>query len=271
MIAIVTESLSCMNVADCATYGVSLAPMDCVAGGSRLQDRILTSEELLPDEAYFSVPPSEEEYRTRFAALLRDFDGVLCMTTSRKFSDSNRNATLAAAPFAGRVVVIDSGSVAGGLFLLVLCARHMVNQGYPMSRIKAEVEAYRHNLRVSFSARNARVLAEAKKLSYIPGNRPILSQHPVFRIEDGGIGVTKFVSGGRALAEELVSVLEGPRSDGRQGPSQVLIHYAARTQTVEQVVACIRRLYPAATIYERPITRSLQFNLGQDIIGLVGD
>lgn len=272
MIAIVTETLSCMNVADCASYGVSLAPMDCIMGGRCFHDRIVATEEPVTDEGGYTVPPTEEEYRTRFETLLGEFDAILCITASRKFSDSHRHALMAALPHSGRVVVIDSGSVAGGLFLLVLHARHMISLGYPMSRIKVELESYKHTLRVSFTANSTKVLQNAKKLSYqLPVGRPILSQQPVFRIEKGGIGVATFTTGDHRIADEMLSVLTPPPDSGRRAPSHVVIHYANRTPGVEYLVSRVRELYPSATVYERPITLSLQVNLGRDIVGIIGD
>ncbi len=270
MIAIVTETLSCLNVADCAAFGVSLAPLDCVEGDRILHDRILTAAEDLSSGEAYSIPPSEEEYRTRFDALLGEFDGILCITASRKFSDSHRNAILAAVPFGGRVVVLDSGSVAGGLFLTVLRARHLITLGYPMSRIKAELESYRNTLRVSFTANSTRALQEAKKLSFkLPVGRSILSQQPVFHIKRGGIGVATFVSGELRVMDELLTVLE--TEPPHRPPSHVVVHYADRTRAVEYLLDRIASLYPSATVYERPITLSLQLNLGTDIVGLIGD
>ncbi len=272
MIAIVTESLSCMNLADCAAFGVSLAPLDCVVGNRIARDRIMTEEEPLPPGEGYTAPPTELEYRTRFSVLLRDYDGVLCITASRKFSDSHRNALRAAVSLGGRVTVIDSGSVAGGLFLLVLRARHLVTLGYPMSRIKAELESYKNDLRVSFTAASEKALEGAKKISYRhPVGRSILSRHPVFRIEGGGIGVSAFSPDGMGMADELLRVLTPLPGSTRRAPSHVVIHYGTRTATVDYLVRRVQTLYPSATVYERPITLSLQINLGSQIIGVIGD
>lgn len=268
MIAIVTESLSCMNLSDCAAYGISLAPLDCVMGEELCRDRILTAEQALAEGEGHSLPPSEESYRTRFEVLLRDFDGVLCITASRKFSDSNRHATLAAASFGGRVQVVDSGSVAGGLFLLVLRARHLITLGYPMSRIKAELEAYKNTLRVSFTTESVTPLREAKRLSAkAPVGNAILSRRPIFRIEGGGIGLHTHAPSGLRAVESLLSVFEGER----RPPSHLAVHYANRTEELEYLLLRLRELYPSATVYERPITLSIQLNLGCRILGVVGD
>ncbi len=285
MIAIVTETLSCMNLSDCAALGVSLAPLDCVIDGLRSRDRIILSEQTVPPGDGFSVPPTEQDYRTRFAALLADHDGVVCITASGKFSDSNSNALHAAAEFAGRVVVVDSGSVAGGLFLLTLQARYLISLGYPMSRIKAELEIHKNALRVSFTTDSTRALEAAKKLSYkMPVGQAILSRHPIFRIERGGIGVYGYASGAHRVADELLSVFAAPRDDGeiRPAPTQIVVHYGvyddagtsdapAHSPAVEHLLRRIRELYPDATVYERPITLSLRVNLGRDIIGLIGN
>ena len=66
------------------------------------------------------------------------------------------------------------------------------------------------------------------------------------------------------------SRLEAPRR-GRPSPSHVVVHYANRTRTVEYLLYRLRETYPSATVYERPITLSIQMNLGHGILGLVGD
>ncbi len=271
MIAIVTETLSCMNPVDCVAYSVSLAPLDCILEDRILQDRILT-----PDDSYavgYSAPPSEETYRTLFADLLETHDGVISITASRRFSDSNRHAQKAAMAFGGRVMVLDSGSVAGGLFLMAQRARHLVSLGYPFSRIKAELESYKNFLRVSFTADTTQILQNAHRISYKmpPLDRPIRSEHPVFRIERGGIGVSNFAAGDHGIADELLDVLIPPALSRRRSPSHVMVHYDERTELLEYLLDRIRVLYPSATVYERPITFSLQLNLGHDIVGLIAD
>ena len=272
MIALVTETLCCMNPADCAAYGVHMIPLTCHRGEQICTDRILSREESIPGGEGFSVPPSEELYRQHFEELLGTHDGVFCITASRKFSESNRHATLAAASFDGRVVVIDSGTVAGGLFLLVLRARHMVTLGYPMSRMKAELESYKNNLRVSFTTDDIQVLRNAKRLVYKPADGDAVTpRHPVFRIENGEIGVFEISTTNRHTVESMLSVFTAPRSAARTAPSRVVVHYANRTAIVEYLLTRLAELYPSATIYERPITLSIQLNLGHDILGVIGD
>ncbi len=270
MIAIVTETLCCMSEADCAAYGVFLVPLDCCVGARILPDRIIPSEESVPDGEGCSIPPSEDDYKARFQELLQTHDGVLCITASRKFSDSNRNASLASASLGGRVTVIDSGSVAGGLFLLVLRARHLVTLGYPMSRIKAELESYKNSLKVSFTTASVKVLQDAHKLVCKPPVDESAAHRPIFRIEGGSISVTGYTSDDRATVAALLSALEDPRR-GRPSPSHVVVHYANRTRTVEYLLYRLRETYPSATVYERPITLSIRMNLGRSILGLVGD
>ena len=272
MIALVTETLSCMDQSDIEAYGVRLIPLTCRFGDRVCEDRILTREETLTDTPYGSIPPSEEDYRACFETLLRDHDGVFCITASRKFSESNRHATLAAASFGGRVVVIDSGTVAGGLFLLTLRARHMITLDYPMSRMKAELESYKNSLRVSFTTDSTEVLRSAKRLRYTPeSTAPGPAKHPVFRIENGEIGVFDLTAGNRLTVDALLQVFREPRTTGRPAPSRVVVHYADRSPAVEYLLTRLGELYPSATLYERPITLSIQVNLGRDIVGVVGD
>lgn len=270
-IAIVTETLCCMSGTDCEAFGVRMVPLSCQVGDTVTADRIIAAEEPVPDGEGRSIPPSEEAYRAVFGELLETHDGVLCITASRNFSDSNRHAALASASFGGRVTVIDSGAVAGGLFLLVLRARHLVTLGYPMSRIKAELESYKNTLKTSFTTASVKVLQNAHKLVCDPPeDREHTAKRPIFRIANGSIGVTDFTDDYRATAAALLSALEDPRR-ARRSPSHVVVHFANRTRTAEYLLYRLRETYPTATVYERPITLSLQLNLGHDILGVIGD
>lgn len=272
MIALVTETLCCMNQSDTVAYGVRLIPLSCRVGERVCTDRILSREESVSSVGYSSVPPTEAEYRALFGSLLETHDGVFCITASRKFSESNRQASLASASFGGRVVVIDSGTVAGGLFLLTLRARHMITLGYPMSRMRAELESYKNSLRVSFTTDSTEVLQRAKRLRYTPEDAlPPSAKHPVFRIENGEIGVYGLTAGHKQTVEALLDVFREPRSVGRSAPSRVVVHYADRSSAVEYLLTRLGELFPSATLYERPITLSIQVNLGRDIVGVVGD
>jgi fatty acid-binding protein DegV len=82
-IAIVTETLCCMSDRDCEAYGVRMIPLTCQVGSSVTGDRVISSEQPVPDGDGRSVPPTEEAYRTHFAGLVTAYDGVLCITASR--------------------------------------------------------------------------------------------------------------------------------------------------------------------------------------------
>ena len=270
-IAIVTETLCCMSEGDCEAYGVSMIPLACRVGSSVTMDRVISAEQPVTDGEGCSIPPSETAYRAHFEELLGRYDGVLCITASRKFSDSHRNAILASATLGGRVTVIDSGAVAGGLFLLVLRARHLVTLGYPISRIKAELESYKNSLKISFTTASVAVLQNARRLVYKPASEgESVNRRPIFRIENGSIEVTDFTEDDRSTAMTLLSVLDDPHR-GRRAPSHVVVHYANRTRTVEYLLYRLRETYPSATVYERPITLSIQLNLGHGILGVIGD
>jgi fatty acid-binding protein DegV len=140
-----------------------------------------------------------------------------------------------------------------------------------MSRIKAELESYKNTLKISFTTASVKVLQNANKLVYKPpAEGEPKNRRPIFRIENGSIGVTDFTEDDRATAAALLSALDDPRR-ARRAPSHVVVHYANRTHAVEYLLYRLRELYPTATVYERPITLSIQLNLGHDILGVIGD
>ena len=117
-----------------------------------------------------------------------------------------------------------------------------------------------------------RELAHRLRLRYTPeSTAPGPAKHPVFRIENGEIGVFDLTAGNRLTVDALLQVFREPRATGRPAPSRVVVHYADRSPAVEYLLTRLSELYPSATVYERPITLSIQVNLGRDIVGVVGD
>ena len=79
MIAIVTESLSCMTRKDQESLNVVPVLLECVIDGESYPDYFVTEESAVKPGSH-SLPPSASAYRSVFAKLLEEGYEVLCIT-----------------------------------------------------------------------------------------------------------------------------------------------------------------------------------------------
>ena len=263
MTVIVTESLSCMTMELCRTNNTVLVPVDCFIDGKRYSDRI--TNDVPPPEDSHSVPPSTETYRKTFDKYVSSGQKVICITTSCKISCAYDNATSAASEFStDKVRVVDSGVVAGGLFLMVKHVREKFGDDGDLCEIVASLEEYKKRISVKFTSNNTDRLENTHRLALSdPEKRPRLDQKPVFIIEDGSIIHRSSASPGFREISELITELDDPK--------YVVLHYLEKNEYLHEVGTAIKKKCPKAKIFTFPITLSLKINLGTSIIGIIGD
>lgn len=264
MIAIVTESLSCMNRNDQEELNVVPVLLECIIDGKSYPDYFVTHEGPVKDGSH-SLPPSASAYCSVFSKLLEEGYDVLCITISKKISSSYDNAIQALNSLnSDRIHVINSNSVAGGLFLLARKAFAEAQAGASLAEIAASVNAYKKQLCVSFTMNEISIISKQRRISSNKHiGRPIMNQKPILTIVDGSIMQIESRAPGYKEIKALVKVLNDPQN--------IVVHYAERSSTVNDLVVMLNEKYPNAVIYERPITMSLKVNLGSDIIGIIGD
>lgn len=263
MTVIVTESLSCMTPELCRTNNTHLIPIDCFINGKRYSDRITNA--VPPPKDSYSLPPTKEAYARVFKRFTDSGQNVLCITVSKRMSSSYMSAVGAAEGYSpDRVRVIDSGTVAGGLYLIVKYVRETFDDDTPLDVIADAVIKYKTGIRASFTTENSdRLIAYNRLGSNVEHRRPILNQKPIFFIEDGSITHKTSASPGFREISELVSVLNNPR--------YVVLHYLEKDSYLREVGNAIKQKCPNSKIYTVPITLSLKINLGTSIIGVIGD
>lgn len=263
MTVIVTESLSCMTQEICRTNNVFLVPVGCVIDGKNYSDRI--TNDVPPPEDSYSVPPSVETYAKAFEKFVSAGHKVICITTTEKLSCAYENAVSAASEYSeDQVRVIDSGVVAGGLFLMVKHVREKFGKDGDLSEIATSLEEYKKRITVKFTSNNTDRLENAHRLAQTnPNSMPSFGQKPVFIIENGSIIHKSAASPGFREISELITELDDPK--------YVVLHYLEKNEYLHEVGTAIKKKCPKAKIFTVPITLSLKINLGTSIIGIIGD
>lgn len=256
---IVTESISCLTTEDCSKYGVTLLPLYNVCRGEMAKDFIGNYD----NEDSFTLPPSEYDYYRAFYDIVQTGEKVLCITLSRKLSQAYANAVESATKFeSGDVVVMDSMTVAGGQFLMIMKAREMEASGMEFNNIVKMLEQYRHSITVSFAVTNISKIKKSKRIStFSRGNLPILSQKPVFFIMNGGVNYALGNNTIFGCIKQIIAKLGNP--------STIIVHYSSQIGE-RDFVESVKKKFPSTNVIMRKVTASLLINIG-DVIGAVGD
>jgi len=263
MTVILTESVCCMSQELCRTNGTVLLSLDCFIEGKKYSDRVTNA--VAPPKNSYSLPPSTEAYERAFRRYVDAGHRVLCLTISKRISGSYESAVAAAVGFSpDEVSVVDTETVAGGIFLIIKYLREKYGNDASPVVMAAAAEEYKKRITATFSTVNSDRLVESSRISNnVEYRRPILNRRPVFRIEDGAIVQKSSASHGYMEISELIADLNSPE--------YVVVHYLEKSPYLREIGNAIKQKHPGVKIYTVPITLSLKINLGTSIIGVIGN
>ena len=117
-IRIITDSASDIYQSEAKQMNIDVLPLKTIFGTEEYLDGVnLSHEEFYHKLIESDVLPTTSQispfdYEEKFRAAVDQGDDVVCITLSSKLSGCYQSATMAAAEFPGRVVVVDSLNVA---------------------------------------------------------------------------------------------------------------------------------------------------------------
>ena len=162
--ALVSDSSCSLTAREAAALGVGLVPLHVT-----LRDRRAPEPEIDPRDFYARLragdtattsQPSPEEFLTAFAAAAAGgAEHVLCLTCASTMSGTHASALLAAGLAEVAVDVIDSGTISGGLRLLVVEASRALAAGESGEEVLALVTSLTGRVRSTWSADSPALLA----------------------------------------------------------------------------------------------------------------
>ena len=143
MIHLVTDSTSDISPSDAQALGVHVVPLIVRFGDEQYRDGVdIDADQFYAKLEHTEVQPttsqpSPDVFATLFRTLLADpADHVVGLHISSKLSGTLQSATLAAQEFdPGRIHLVDTESVSGGLQLLVRAALDDIKAGDPASTV----------------------------------------------------------------------------------------------------------------------------------------
>ena len=227
MIHLVTDSTSDISLSDARALGVHVVPLIVRFGEEQYRDGV----DIDADQFYAKLEetgvhpttsqPSPDVFATLYRTLLADPDDhVVGLHISSKMSGTLQSATLAAQGFdPGRIHLVDTESVSGGLQLLVRAALDDIKAGDP-ANVVAE-KATRRRSKVT-------ILVLLDTLTYLH--------------RGGRIGRAQAFVGGLLNVKPLIGV--------RDGEVVPLARLRSRSKGIDMIVEHVRGCLPLRSLAE---------------------
>jgi DegV family protein with EDD domain len=209
--AFVADTTLGLSPEEALEKGIHLVPVQVIHGGRSYRDLLeIGPEEVLAllekGERLSTSQAAPEDLRATYERLLLDHDRVLSVHLSGKLSGTVATAQAVARAYGGRVQVLDSWSLNGGLWLVLEEARRLLKEGVAWERLEAAVAAYRKRVlghvlpkTLTYLHRSGRIGGIAR---FVGGLLRIL---PVLLVRDGqveaGPRVRGFMEGMHKMAE----------------------------------------------------------------------
>jgi len=154
-IAVVTDSTSDIEPQRALALGVDVVPLFVVWGDKSYRDYVdlsrsdfyqkLASEPVLPTTSQPTPQMFEEAFRPHVQAA----NDIICIVISSKLSGTINAARTAAQQFPnGKIAIVDSESVAGGLGMQVLRARELAKSGAGVEEILSALDHEKRSQRL---------------------------------------------------------------------------------------------------------------------------
>ncbi|MEN2982913.1 MAG: DegV family protein [Thermus sp.] len=210
-VAFVADSTLGLSPAEALAQGIHLVPQQVIWGEKTFRDLVeIHPEEVLAllarGERLSTSQVAPEDLRQAYETLLARYDRVLSVHVSGQLSGTVATAEGVARAYGGRVKVLDSWSLNGGLWLVLEEARRLLRAGVAWEKLEAAVAPYREQVRgyvlpstLTYLHRSGRI---SGLQSLVGGLLRIL---PVLEVKGGrvlpGPRVRGFAEGLRRVAE----------------------------------------------------------------------
>jgi len=246
MVVVVNDSAADFSPHEAASLGIELVPTILHLEGADL----LCDVDIQQDEFYrrfertsappSTAPPPAAAFEAAFKRQLDAGNEVVCITIASKISKTFENAQAAAAPFGGRVHVIDTKTLSGGEALISIGAAEMARGGADLRSIVATAERRIASQRGYAAYPNFDTLARTGRIDksqILLGT--MMKLFPVIRIEDDGSMHSEATVKSFDLAIDLIIDLAARKMKNKHEARIAVTHIAAPA-LAERVSAGLR-------------------------------
>ena len=214
-VRIITDSASDISQAEANHLGIDVLPLKTIFGQEEFLDGVtldhvtfynkLIESDVLPTTSQLSP----FDYEQKFREAVEQGDDVVCIALSSKLSGCYQSASIAAEEFPGKIVVVDSRSVAIGERILVQIALKARDEGKSAPEIGALLEEHIQKLRLialvdtlEYLKRGGRVSSAAAFAGTLLGIKPVIA------VEDGAVSILGKARGSKNGNNMLMTLVE---------------------------------------------------------------
>ena len=263
MITIVTDTSVGYSVAELNSRGIKLVSLAYVISGIAYseQPRGCNGEFIqnMRGKLTKTSQPSPAAFTKLFEELTAGGGEVLCVTLSGALSGTYSSAALAAEPFGKSVRVIDSGTINGGLHLLVDEAVNMVVGGLSLDKICENLEEIKNKIGLVFSVESLEPLKKGGRL-VVSGSvgttlntRPILSLNKSIKFERTVRGVKQRIDALASAVPDNTRRIFVMKSEGADST---------------QLEAALAARFPHIKIHIRTVGPVITVHVGEGALGV---
>ncbi len=274
-IAVVTDSTAYLPV-DPAVTRLTVVPLTVVMGGREgLEGVDITPTDVAQAliarrVAVTTSRPAPAEFEDVYRQLLDDgADGILSVHLSAKLSGTYEAAVLAAAPFDGKVEVLDGRSAGMGLGFAALSALAAAEAGKDLAGVRDAALTSIESTSVLFYVDSLEFLRRGGRIgaaSALLGTA--LSVKPILHVADGAIVVRdKVRTASRALARMVDLAVEAAGGE----PVDIAVHHLGAPERAAAIEAALSaRLGDAVhSIFTSEIGAVVAAHVGPGLISIV--
>lgn len=271
MITVVTDSTVYMTREQAAKLGTQVVPMRYSAGGQQYLESYSDCngkfEGLLTTKPSTTAQVPVSAFVSVFEEIIRNGNQVLCLLISSRLSGAYRSASMAARQVnKGRasedVMVVDSQTTAGGLFLLCKQAAYLVQEGLELREMAAQLENFRSRVGVAFSLDSMDALRKSGRIGIVRQSvSTILNIRPILKCQDGAV-----VSCGTARGRE--ELIKGLFSCVPLNAEELVLNFLNPNADTALLEHELQQIMPNVPLIKNRLGPVLSIHLGKGAIGL---
>lgn len=194
-IAITAESTVDLPQEILKKYDIKTVPFMVILGDKEYMDGEISPAEIFSFVEQKKVLPktsavNKEQFKAFFGEQLKNFDAIVHLSLSSKFSSAFQNAKDVAVELQKEIYVVDSQSLSTGIALLAIYARKLADGKIPAKEIAEKVSARVQSVQASFVLKKLDFLYKGGRcsaLAYFGAN--LMKIRPQILVKDGKMGV----------------------------------------------------------------------------------
>lgn len=243
-VAVVTDSTAYLPAEVVATYPVTVVPLTVVIDGvDGREGADVTPADVVRAlrhrrASVLTSRPAPEEFAQVYRRLLDGgADGVVSVHLSAQLSGTVEAATLAAAPFGGRVAVVDTRSVGMGLGFPALAAAAVAVRGGDVPAVRGAALAAVERTSAAFYVDTLEFLRRGGRVSTVAALLgTALSVKPILQLVDGVIALRDKV---RTTSRALARLVDVAVEAAGEAEVDVAIHHLDGAQRAQHVATAL--------------------------------